>query len=125
MDHRIPYSERKQCPFCGQLAGKPCRTQSGTIARNSHRERLHAVDAGMRSEHYVVRILEDQPELDLSASEEYLAITYWLDPGKATLLARLPDGKDPQVNQYRRTIQWLRWATDADRAARVMDSALS
>ena len=48
-----------------------------------------------------VEILETQERLGIRAGEIYEATPYWLDPQeKVTLLSRVPDGFDPECNQY-------------------------
>jgi beta-N-acetylglucosaminidase len=64
----------------------------------------------MRHQRYEVRVRFDDDRLGVKAGEEYIAETYWLDPRKVTLLTRIPDGYDPQCNQYRSDVEWMRWA---------------
>lgn len=101
------------CPHCQALPGDRCVTPSGR-ERHLHQVRIEAVQRRYRSWPSVVSIREDQPRLGLTAGEQYLAMMYWLDPQKVTLMGRLDDMHDPECNQYRSEVVWLRWATQAE-----------
>jgi len=48
-----------------------------------------------------VKVLETNERLGVKEGEIYSAKRYWLDPqSKVTLLAREPDGYNPECNQY-------------------------
>lgn len=47
-----------------------------------------------------VKILKTDTQLGVVKGEVYIAIPYWLDPSKVTLIERIPDGYDPCCNQY-------------------------
>lgn len=49
----------------------------------------------------IVRLLKDDPRFHIKKGEIFHAKTYPLDPGKITLLRRIPDNFDPECNQYR------------------------
>lgn len=56
-----------------------------------------------------VRIKKSDSRLGVTAGEVYKAGPYWLDPsGKVTLLARIPDGYDPECNQYWHEVEVVR-----------------
>lgn len=59
-------------------------------------------------------VKEDDERLGVQAGEQYLAIRYLYDPEKVTLLSRIPDGYDPECNQYLSDVRWLRWATSEE-----------
>ena len=56
----------------------------------------------------VVQLLKDDPRFKLKKGEIFEAQVYWLDPEKITLLKRLPDGFDPECNQYRGSVKILK-----------------
>lgn len=48
-----------------------------------------------------VKILKDCQSTGIKKGEIYEAKRYWLDPQcKVTLLRRIPDGHDPECNEY-------------------------
>jgi|GEM_PF-5449471 len=47
-----------------------------------------------------VKVLETDERLGIKAGEVYEACRYRYDPEKMTLLRRVPDGYDPECNQY-------------------------
>lgn len=56
----------------------------------------------------IVEILEDDKRTGVSKGERYKAIRYWLDPqDKVTLLERVPDGWNPNCNEYRHNVKIL------------------
>lgn len=56
-----------------------------------------------------VRILETNERLGIKKGEIYKAVRYWLDPTeKVTLLKRIPDGYNPECNQYIEEIETLK-----------------
>lgn len=103
------------CPFCHAAIGDTCRTAAGA-PRDGHRQRWDQVDYRARHHVRVVVIKKDDPRFEVRRGEQYLAIRYALDNEKVTLLRRIPDGYDPQCNQYYSSVQWLRWATDEETA---------
>ncbi len=103
------------CTFCDAPPGDRCTTRTAGKERSPHRRRWDALASRTRFVPTVVAITYDQPRLGLLAGEQYLAVPYLLDPEKVTLLGRLPDGPDPQCNQYTREVTWLRWATETER----------
>lgn len=52
-----------------------------------------------------VRIKETDSHIGVTAGEIYEATSYWLDPDKVTLLRRIPDGWDPECNEYRDRVE--------------------
>lgn len=55
-----------------------------------------------------VKILKDDERLGVKAGEVYEAEPYWLDPSeKVSLLSRIPDGYEPECNQYREAVEIL------------------
>lgn len=103
-------AERVNCYHCGAAESEPCRTANGGPVRSTHAARWSRLRDRMRHGLYVVRIKSDDDHIGVKAGEEYIAQTYWLDPGKVTLLARVPDGHDPECNEYRSNVEWVRWA---------------
>lgn len=100
--------QRVACRLCGADYGDQCRTAAGR-RRSSHVVRWDDWRARMCGQ-FVVRVLRSDERLGVMAGEEYEAIAYWLDPGeKVTLLRRIPDGHEPECNQYWDTVQWMRW----------------
>lgn len=63
----------------------------------------------------LIENLVNDRRLGLKAGEVYEAALYTLDPGKVTLLARIPDGYDPQCNQYVKNIKPLPFWRDDER----------
>lgn len=103
-----------RCPFCIAQADELCTTASG---KPRHRHSPHQARWGrlrwdrLRRE-FVVRILKTDERLGVKEGEEYAAVTYPFDPGaKVSLLRRIPDGYDPQCNQYWNDAEFVRWAT--------------
>ena len=47
-----------------------------------------------------VKILNDDPNTGVKKGEIYQAQRYPLDETKVMLLARIPDGYDPECNEY-------------------------
>ena len=49
----------------------------------------------------MVRIKRGDDRIGTKKGEVYKAVRYWLDPmGKVTLLERVPDGFNPNCNEY-------------------------
>lgn len=49
----------------------------------------------------IVEILKSCKHTGVKKGEQYHAIRYWIDPmEKVTLQKRIPDGHDPQCNEY-------------------------
>ena len=55
----------------------------------------------------IVQLLEDDSRFKIKKGEIFKAQVYQLDPEKITLLKRLPDGFDPECNQYRESVKIL------------------
>lgn len=55
-----------------------------------------------------VRILKTDDHIGVTEGEVYEATSYWLDPDKVTLLARVPDGWNPECNEYRHNVEVIR-----------------
>ena len=56
----------------------------------------------------IVEILKTDKSLGIKKGERYHAIRYFLDPSeKVTLLGRVPDGYNPNCNQYRSEIKFI------------------
>lgn len=55
----------------------------------------------------IVRIIKSDLRLRVKEGEIYYAQVYRFDPAKITLLKRIPDGHDPECNQYRDEVQIL------------------
>ena len=54
----------------------------------------------------MVKNLEDNERLGIKAGERDEAKPYWLDPyDKVTLIRRIPDGYEPECNQYRSMVE--------------------
>ena len=56
----------------------------------------------------IVQLLEDDSRFNIKKGEIFEAQIYHLDPEKITLLKRLPDGFDPECNQYRGSVKILK-----------------
>lgn len=101
-------AERVGCPHCSSSEGIACTTSSGRPC-GTHKLRFVAMNRAMRHREFVVEIKDSDERLGLLAGEQYVATAYWLDPGKVTLLRRVPDGHSPECNQYWEDVTWLRW----------------
>ena len=56
-----------------------------------------------------VRIKKSCEHTGVKEGEVYEAIPYGIDPGsKVSLLSRVPDGKDPECNEYRYNVEILK-----------------
>lgn len=55
----------------------------------------------------IVMIKQTQERLGVTEGELYEAQPYAYDGSKITLLGRVPDGYDPQCNQYRSEVKIL------------------
>ncbi|WP_294833316.1 hypothetical protein [uncultured Gilliamella sp.] len=49
---------------------------------------------------FTVEIKKDDETLGIKKGEQYLAVRYPYDDEKITLVSRVPDGFDPECNQY-------------------------
>lgn len=97
------------CPFCGMEAGVVCITASNNDC-DPHRARWALLRGWVRTRMMIVEIKADDYRLGVKAGERYRSIAYWLDPGKVSLLARIPDGYDPSCNQYWRDVEFIEWS---------------
>lgn len=106
-------AERVACPWCEVPVGTPCVSRIGRRPRPTHSARWDAYKWRLRGSRFVVQVREDDARLGVRAGEQYVAQVYWLDPGKVTLLSRVPDGFDPECNHYWPEVEWLRWENQA------------
>ena len=104
---------RITCPMCAVAEGERCMTAAGNHARSVHADRWDSYKNRMRSGSFAVRIIADDGRLGVLAGERYEAHLYPLDPGKFTLVRRIPDGYDPKCNQYAADVVWERWIDEA------------
>ncbi|MEU2418847.1 hypothetical protein ABZ546_13805 [Brachybacterium paraconglomeratum] len=100
-----------RCPYCAAIADQVCATASGKPCHrhDPHQARWDLLRRETLRTPFVVRIKRTDERLGVRAGEEYAAIRYWLDPGKVTLLRRIPDGYDPSCNQYITDAKFVRW----------------
>lgn len=103
------------CPRCHAPAGESCRTPSGRDT-DLHRVRWDYVRRCRRNLPMVYRRIGDAPEFGLTAGDLLLAVNYPYDT-KVSVLARIPDGYDPECNQYLGDVEFIRWATAEDLGA--------
>lgn len=97
------------CPYCGMEAGVICIT-AGANDCDPHRQRWSQLKAWRRVREMVVEVLTNDDRLGVKAGEQYRAISYWLEPGaKVSLLGRIPDGYDPECNQYVHDVNFIEW----------------
>lgn len=102
------------CPYCLVTTGHECVSSSGKRRgrHDPHAARWGRLRQYRMSREFVVRILKTDERLGVKEGEEYEAVTYPFDPGaKVSLLRRIPDGYDPQCNQYWNDAEFVRWAT--------------
>lgn len=99
--------QRVRCPRCHAAEGERCRATNGP-ARYSHMVRWDVLKNALRTRQFLVQILTTDARTGVIAGETYVARTYPYD-NKVTLLARVPDGHDPEVNQYWSDVLWLSW----------------
>lgn len=104
---------RVACPKCAEGVGAWCMTTGGNRAESIHADRWSSYKSRIRSEWFVVRVLADDARLGVLAGERYEAQLYSLDPGKVSLLRRIPDGYDPQCNHYWGDVEFEGWGRDS------------
>ncbi len=104
---RFPSNLSVPCPYCGVEPGEPCGTRNGRALDQTHQLRRRDVRAAMRSSEFYVELREDDERFGLSMGDVLVATSYWLDPGKVTILRRLSDGFDPECNQYWPSVKFL------------------
>lgn len=103
------------CPRCQAPAGEGCRTPSGRDT-TMHRVRWNRVRHCRRNLPMVYRLKGNDPEFGLTAGDLLLVENYPYD-AKVSVLARIPDGYDPECNQYLGDVEFIRWATAEDLGA--------